>query len=147
MTRFYWFVLFKKLVQVNAHIAKPSTRPGFHWRVAHFILYLVNDGDDTYWVYHVPLSDGGGRLIDLDFWVLPDEQVSQSGRYTREQVVNMATLAGHSMEQIEAALLLADMDYPVDHHDMASMGDKEYEALIRRAQSRLRRWQRHAKRN
>lgn len=110
---------------------------GFHWRVAQFILYLVNVGNDTFYVYHVPLSDAGGCRIDLDLDVLPKEELSDSGTYPREEVVRIASLAGHSTEQIDAALLLVDTGDTVDQHDMARMGDEAYEELIRAAKKRL----------
>jgi hypothetical protein len=118
-------------------MAKNTSKLDSRWRVHHFILYLINAGDDTYWIYHVPLSDGGGSLIDLDLWVLPKDEVSDSGRYTRRQVINMASLAGHTEEQIQAALLIADNSDALDHRQFAKMGDKDYERLIKNALKRV----------
>ncbi len=110
---------------------------GLRWRVAQFILYVVNAGNDNYWVYHVPLSDLGGCYIELDLSVLPKQELSDSGTYTRDEVIRIASLAGHSIEQIDAALLLADTGDTSDKHDMASMGDEDYEELIKAAKKRL----------
>lgn len=116
---------------------KGPSETGFHWRVGHRILYLVNGLDGTYWVFQVPLSDLGGSLIDLDSWVLPKYKRSKSSRYTREQVIEIARLAGHTEEQIEAAFLLCDSFDLTDHHDLAQLGDEEYERTLRNAKRRL----------
>jgi hypothetical protein len=110
----------------------------WRWRVAHFILYLVGNGDETYWAYHVPLSDGGGRLIDLSHWLDPEDCPPNSNRYTREQVFAAARKTGHTDEQIEAAILLADIGSPIDQHDLAQCGDEEYERVLRNARRRIR---------
>ena len=116
---------------------KRQKQGGLRWRVGPFILYLVNAGNKSYWVYQVPLSDAGGSCIELDESVLPKDEWSDSGTYTREGVIRIATLAGHSKEQIDAALLLADTGDTSDKHDMASLGDEDYEKLIRAAKNRL----------
>ncbi len=75
-------------------------QPAFRWRVAHFVLYLVNNGDDTYWVYHVPLSDAGGSCIDLDMSVLRKKELSDSGTYARDEVIRIASLAGELSSKV-----------------------------------------------
>lgn len=110
---------------------------GLRWRVAQFILYVVSAGNDAYWVYDVPLSDAGGSCIDLDSSVLPKSELSDAGTYTREEVIKIASLAGHSIEQIDAALLLADTGDTSDKHDIASISDEDYERLIGAAKRRL----------
>ena len=118
-------------------MSKDLKKSGFRWRVHHFILYLISEGDGTYWAYVVPLSDGGGSLIDLDFLVPPEYGVSESNPYTRQQVIKLSRLAGYNNKQIEAAFMLADVFDLADHHDLAQMGDEDYERLLRNAKRRL----------
>lgn len=104
----------------------------FRWRVAHYILYLVNNLDGRYWAYHVSAGDSADRF-DLAFWLDLGDHLPMEGPFTRQQVVEIASLIGHTEEQIAAALLLADTLNTIDHHDLCRMGDEEYELELEKA--------------
>jgi hypothetical protein len=76
---------------------------------------------------------------DLDQDYLPKEKWATSGVYSRQQVEEIARLAGYDKEQIEAAFLLADAYDTSDEHDLCRTSDKEYERLIINAKRRLNR--------
>lgn len=103
------------------------------------MLYLVNNGDGTYFAYQVPASDSP-FVINLADEVLPHSKCSKTGTYTREEVLAMARRAGHTEEQIEAALLLADCHDPVDEHALGRMTDAEYERVLGNAKRRIAHW-------
>lgn len=122
----------------NQNMTDKIPQTGWRWRVAHFILYLIRNVDGTYWAFHVPLSDGGGQLIDLSHWLDPEDCPSNSNRYSREEVFQAARKIGHTDEQIEAALLLADIASPIDEHDLSQCGDEEYERVMNYARKHIR---------
>src|SRR5438105_15080280 len=105
---------------------KNSLKYHCHWSVWMRTLYLVNNGDGSYFAYQVPASDNP-FVINLADEVLSPSKCSNTGTYTREEVLSMARRAGHTEEQIEAALLLADCYDPVDEHVLGRITDAEYE--------------------
>jgi hypothetical protein len=105
---------------------------------------VKNDEDGKYFVYRVAAGDSGA-MENLAEEVLPQDKLSKTWTYTREQVIEIAKLAEHTDEQIEAAFVLADSYDPVDRYDLCQMSDEAYERRVRNAKRRMAYWRKRAR--
>ena len=123
---------------------KKKTR---NWWRGNTILYFLKDPEEGGYIAHQVYMGDSGAIDDLPLFYLPEDERVISGIYSRQQVKQMARLAGYDDEQIEAALLLADVYDASDEYDLCRISDTEYERLITNAKRRLAYWRKKAQKS